>query len=48
MKEEERKEIFNTVFVELGKAIIKMTSIVVIAKVGLIYLEGLKYKEEGK
>ena len=44
---EERKEIFNNVFVELGKAIIKMTSIVVIAKVGISYLDGLKYKKEG-
>lgn len=44
---EEKKEIFNNVFVELGKSIIKMVSIVAIAKIGINYLEGLKYKEEG-
>ena len=44
---EEKKEIFNNVFVELGKSIIKMVSIVAIAKIGINYLDGLKYKEEG-
>lgn len=44
---EEKKEIFNNVFVELGKSIIKMVGIVAVCQISINYFDGLKYKEEG-
>lgn len=39
---EEKKKIFDQVFIELGIAVIKMASIIGIAKVGISYLDNLK------